>query len=238
MATKTKTKSGMLQNVGKSMGSFFWKTEESGDTPPDQETSDKGSSESSVTSPSTEVSTPEFILGSGKEDPTIKATLMGALGRVVSKGNYDYLKFAQSISDQAKFIPAEEIRFQATFAVAKSMGISQEDLIADAQQYLDVLKEEESKFQTSIAGITQQNVSSKQTQLDAIDKQTEEKAKQIEALTNEINELQKQKAPITNDISQSKLKIEQMKANFSTTLKTVVDRITGDITKIKKYIPA
>ena len=118
------------------------------------------------------------------------------------------------------------------------MGISQASLVGDAGFYLDVLKKEEQKFLTSMEGLTQQNVTSKETQLASIDQQTAEKAEQIKKLTEEINEIQKSKTQLVNDISQNKSKIEQLKNNFAATLKVVTDHISGDIEKIKKYIPA
>lgn len=162
---------------------------------------------------------------------------MDALSKA-NKPGYDYFEFAMAIDEQAKFIPSEETRFQATYATVRSMGISQASLVGDAGFYLDVLKKEEQKFLTSMEGLTQQNVTSKETQLASIDQQTAEKAEQIKKLTEEINEIQKSKTQLVNDISQNKSKIEQLKNNFAATLKVVTDHISGDIEKIKKYIPA
>jgi hypothetical protein len=229
------------KNVLKGLKGIFWTGDESGEEAPEGNPPEKAIPKSSATAPSvlsTTSSDTEVVIDSGKEDSGIKATLMDALSKASSKGTYDYLKFAQSVTEQAKIIPAEETRFIATFTIAKSLGLTQASLISDAQRYLDVLKQEESKFQSSTEGLNAREVSSKETTLSSIDKQMGEKADQIKSLTDEINTLQKQRNELTDDITQSKIKIEKFKNNYAATLKTVVDRITGDIEKIKKYIPA
>jgi hypothetical protein len=227
----------MLKKVGKGLASTFWVNNNPSpeETPPEnpKETPSKEPAPSAAP-----VMTSGFVAGVGKEDTQIMATLVDALTKASNKNTYDYLKFAQSVSEQAKFIPGEETRFQATFAVARSLGVTQASLVSDATRYLDILKQEQSKFDTSVAGLTAQNISSKESDLASIDQQTAEKAAQIKKLTEEINDLQGQKMAIINEVSQSKAKITQMKNNFAITMKTVADRITEDIEKIKKYIPA
>ena len=221
----------MLKKFGKSVKGTFWVNNDqpSEETPPEN----PKEANSSASAPSASPAAIGFVAGVGKEDIQIMATLTDALVKASNKSTYDYLKFAQSVTEQAKFIPGEETRFQATFAVARSLGITQASLIADASRYLDV-KQEQDKFDSSVAGLTAQNISSKESDLTSIDQQTTEKSDQIKKLTEEINELQRQKTGIINEVSQSKAKITQMKNNFVCTMKTVADRITDDIGKIRK----
>ena len=227
-----------LVGAAKGIGGLFWKPEENEEDLTEVSTPTQPSTKPpAFTSSPAPTSNSEVVSSCGKEDAQTKAILLDALTKA-NKPGYDYFEFAMAIDEQAKFIPAEETRFQATYATVRSMGISQASLVGDAGFYLDVLKKEEQKFLTSMDGLTQQNVTSKEAQLASIDQKTAEKAEQIKKLTEEINESQKSRTQLINDISQNKSKVEQLKNNFSATLKVVVDRIIGDIEKIKKYIPA
>jgi hypothetical protein len=240
---KMKSSGSVFKSAAKGFGNLFYvKNEEDA---PETEAPDKGTQKASTSvrtssesvGASSPDSTPDLVLSPGREDSSIMKTLTDALNKAANKDGYDYLKFAQSVSEQAKIIPAEETRFQATFAVARSLGVTQASLVDDAQRYLDVLKQEQDKFQTSVSGLVKENVSSKESDLTDIDKETQEKADQISKLTAEINDLQKRKTQVSNEVTQNKIKIEQLKSNFAATLKTITGRISGDVDKIKKYIP-
>lgn len=229
-----------IKKAGQSISKLFW-VNDNDDVAPMQEKETKAeTAKGSIGEPKMSEffpDKPDVYRGEpGKEDAQIKATLLDALNKANRPG-YDYFEFSMAVEEQAKFIPAEETRYQASYAVAKTMGISQASLIDDANHYLNVLKEEETKFNTSIDGLTKQNVTSKEAELTSIDQRTAEKAEQIKKLTEEINQIQKEKNQIMNDVTQNKIKIEQLKNNFFATLKVITNRISGDIEKIKKYIP-
>jgi chromosome segregation ATPase len=171
----------------------------------------------------------------GQEDKEIKQQLVAALEQANLEG-YDYFEFVKAIDAQAAIIPAEQMRFQSTFAMASTMGVNVNTLLSSAQHYLDVLSNKEKEFLAAMDKHANDAVGGKEEQIKQIDSQMAQKAEQIKALTQEINVLQEQKTVITNEISSNRIKIETVKTNFYATIKVITDRIKSDIDKIKQYL--
>lgn len=171
----------------------------------------------------------------GQEDNEIKQQLAEALEKANMEG-YDYFEFARSVDAQATLIPAEALRFQSTFAVATSMGLSADKLVSSAQYYLDVLKKKENEFNKALDGHAQSAVTAKEEQIASIDQNMQAKAEEIKKITEEINALQQQKTTMMNEISSAKLEIDRVKNNFYATLKIFTSRISSDIEKMKSYL--
>ncbi len=171
----------------------------------------------------------------GAEDEAIKDSLSQALANANLDG-YDYFEFAQAVEAQKKFIPAEQTQYQSAFAMAASMGVTADSLIANIGHYMDVLKGEAGKFQEMVDGQIAENVTSKEEELAGIDATIAEKAEQIQALTDEINQLSASKTELSGAITDSRAQIEKVQGNFGATLKVFIDRLTSDEEKIRKYL--
>jgi predicted nucleic acid-binding Zn-ribbon protein len=81
-----------------------------------------------------------------------------------------------------------------------------------------------------------QAVTSREKEVTQFDGDMQAKAEQIKKLTDEINDLQQRKTTIINEVSAAKAQIEQVRNNFSATMKVFVDKINSDIDKIKQYL--
>jgi hypothetical protein len=171
----------------------------------------------------------------GQEDKEIKQQLVIALEQANLEG-YDYFEFAKAIDAQVNIIPAEQMRFQSTFAMASTMGVTINILLSSAQHYLDVLSTKEKEFLTAVDKHSSDAVGGKEEQMKKIDSDMSQKAEQIKTLTQEINVLQQQKTTISNEIASNRVKIDTIKINFYATLKVISDRIKSDIDKVKQYI--
>lgn len=203
------------------IGNLFFKTVDDEPVMPTQQT--------------VEQSQPVQQIQVGQEDKDIKQQLLTALEQANLEG-YDYFEFAKSIDAQANIIPAEQMRFQSTFAMATTMGVTVGTLLSSSQHYLNVLAEKEKEFLTAVDKHSTDAVSGKEEQIKKIDSDMSQKSEQIKILTQEINTLQQQKTTITNEISSNRIKIDSVKTNFYATLKVITDRIKSDIDKIKQYI--
>lgn len=170
-----------------------------------------------------------------QEDAEIKKELAAALESANQSG-YDYFELAQTIEAQANIIPSEELRFQSTAATVASMGVTPNKLISSAEYYLSVLKKKEDEFNLAVNQQTAKSVTSREAEVTQFDADMQSKSEQIKKLTEEINVLQTKKTAIINEIGTSKAKIDQVRNNFSATMKIFVDRINSDIEKIKKYL--
>jgi chromosome segregation ATPase len=171
----------------------------------------------------------------GQEDVEIKKQLAAALEASNQEG-YDYFEFAKSVDAQVNIIPSEALRFQSTFAVATSMGLSADKLLSSAQYYLDILKRKEDEFDTAIEQHAKKSIVAKEDSIKNLDAQMQEKAAQIQKITEEINGMQQQKTSLMNEISSAKAEIERVQNNFDATLKIFTGRISADIEKIKSYL--
>jgi len=169
------------------------------------------------------------------EDAEIKKQLAAALEQANQPG-YDYFEMAQSIAAQASIIPSEALRFQSTFATISSMGITPDKLVDSAQFYLTVLKKKEDEFTKTVDQHMAEAVTSRENDVVKFDADMQSKSEMIKKLTEEINEMQQQKTAIINEVSSNKAQIEQVRNNFSATMKVFVDRINSDIDKIKMYL--
>lgn len=170
----------------------------------------------------------------GGIDESIRKSLLQALEKK-SGADFDYMKFIKAVDAQAAQIPAEAVRFQSVFATVSVMGITLQKLLDSSDSYLEVLKDEEEKFNVAYEeqedSVTGQNAAAAD-----IDKQIEDVAKKIKDLTESINDLQTKKTTILNQCSELKVKLEQKKNSFSSTLKIMIKKITDDQSKIKKYL--
>jgi DNA repair exonuclease SbcCD ATPase subunit len=170
-----------------------------------------------------------------KEDAEIKKQLASALEQANQAG-YDYFEFAQAVDAQAAIIPAEAVRFQASFAAAATMGTTVDKLLGSAQFYLSILKGKEDEFNKTVEQHMAEAVTSREKELTQYDGDMQAKAEQIKKLTEEINALQQKKTSIINEVSASKSQIEQVRNNFSATMRVFVDKINADIGKIQQYL--
>jgi len=178
--------------------------------------------------------TPVTTLGV-QEDATIKKQLSDAL-EAANQPGYDYFELAKSIEAQASIIPSESLRFQSSYAVVASMGVTPDKLISSAEFYLTVLKKKEDEFNKTLEQHTSEAVTAKENEAQKFDADMLAKSEQIKQLTEEINVMQQQKTAILNEVSSSRAQIEQVKNNFYATMKIFVDRINSDIGKIKTYL--
>ena len=215
--------------AGKGLMGLFFKVEDDG-------VDSKGPvKEEKVLQPQFASSAPSSMPSIAQEDAKIKAQLTEALEQANPPG-YDYFELAKSIEAQASIIPSEAQRFQSTFAVVASMGVTPDRLVSSAQFYLSVLKKKEEEFNKTVEQHMAEAVTGRENEAKKFDGDMLAKSEQIKKLTEEINALQQQKTAIINEVSSSRSQIEQVRNNFTATMKVFVDKINSDIEKIKTYL--
>jgi len=217
--------------AGKGIMNLFFKVEDDG------KTGAKTSKEAPATpvQPQFASSAPSSLPSMAQEDATIKKQLADAL-EAANQPGYDYFELAKSIEAQASIIPSESLRFQSSYAVVASMGVTPDKLITSAEFYLTVLKKKEDEFNKTLEQHTSEAVTAKENEAKKFDADMLAKSEQIKQLTDDINAMQQQKTAILNEVSSSRSQIEQVKNNFYATMKVFVDRINSDIGKIKSYL--
>lgn len=177
--------------------------------------------------------TPE--IGEGKVTNKFVEILFGAVEKNNLDG-YDYLEYKQSLKALSKMPMDEEMRYQSAFAAAKPLGATPQKLVESAGHYLNVLKQEESKFSQALVQQKSKQIGDRETRLKQLDSIIVQKQKQIEQLNKEIEEHQQHKEKMKNEISSSSIKVETTKNNFIASYNKIVGQIQSDINNMKKYL--
>lgn len=163
--------------------------------------------------------------------------LFGAMERNDLEG-FDYMEFKQFLKSLDTVQMDEGTKFQSAFATAQTMGASINILKKSANHYLNILKEEEAKFNVAANNQKEKNLVNKQEEIKHLKAQIDGKTKQIQKLQKEIESHQKVMEMRTKEIASAKIKVEQTKNDFEASYQTLVGQIRSDIQKIDTYLSA
>lgn len=149
---------------------------------------------------------------------------------------FDYLEYKQSLRSLEKMPMDEQTRFQSAYAMAQTMGATPAKLIETAEHYINVLQNEEKKFEDALTHQRNKQIGSKQQEISQLEESIKTKAEQIKKLTAEIEAEQKQSEALKTEIREAGQKVENTKNNFIASYNALVDKISGDIEKMSKYL--
>lgn len=146
---------------------------------------------------------------------------------------FDYLEFKNSLKSLEKVIPDEGMRYKSAFEMAKTMGLSKENLIQSAEKYLGILKTEDNKFKEALQNQKTKQVQGRTDQLAQIEKAILDKQSMIDKLNKEIEDDKAQFASVKNEINEAASKIDLTNQQFVASYNLVFNQINHDIQKIK-----
>lgn len=149
---------------------------------------------------------------------------------------FDYLEYKQSLKSLEKMPMDESTRFQSAYAMAQTMGASPQKLIETAEHYVKVLQQEEKKFEDALTHQRNVQIGSKQKEITELEKQIKAKAEQIKILTQEIEADEKKAGALAAEIQDASQKVDSTKNNFIASYNALIDKISGDIEKMTKYL--
>lgn len=171
----------------------------------------------------------------GKVTEKFMDILLGAMDKNNIDG-FDYLEYKQSLQNLEGMDMDEATRYQSAFAMAKTMGVTAENLLRTANHYLDILQQEEAKFERALVNQKDKQIGDRQSRIDQLDKVIAEKQRRIEQLQKEIDLHRQEMEQISGEIQGATVKVENTKNNFVVTYKVLVSRIQQDIDKMKQYL--
>lgn len=157
--------------------------------------------------------------GDGSVDKDILANLEKALDDHTGK-DYGYIQFRDVLAKMKKKIANEAARFQAALASAEAMGCNASAIISSANDAIDVLKGEQTQFNSEIAALV---------------KADDDKDEELKDIEQQIKALQSKQTKINKELSESSTRISTAKQNFQVTYKQVVADIQSDIEKVQEY---
>lgn len=205
--------------------------------------------EAPAVKPSTKSSPPPKTEGPAA-GPTVSESKAGDPGKVTQQftnvlfkamnqnnlDGFDYLEYKQSLNSLKKMPMDEPTRYQSAFAMAQTMGATPAGLLQTAQHYVDVLKQEEQKFDQAVSKQQQLQIGSKEQAINKLEETIKAKAEQIKRLTQEIEQHQKEREQLTSEIKEAVVKVESTRNDFIASYNNLVSQIHEDMENIKKYL--
>ncbi len=161
--------------------------------------------------------------------------LAGALEKNNQEG-FDYFEFRQSLINLAKMSMDEATRYQSAFAMAQTMGVTPGKLVESANFYLNVLSNEQTKFNEAHVQQRAKLIGNREEEAKNLDALVQQKNEQIKQLNREIEAHQKQSEQIRKEVSDATIKIENTKADFEATFASVLSQLQADVAKIQQYL--
>ncbi|HMO38665.1 MAG TPA: hypothetical protein PKC76_07245 [Saprospiraceae bacterium] len=149
---------------------------------------------------------------------------------------FDYLEFKKSLQSLQTVPMDEPTRYRSAFAMAQTMGATPEKLLQTAQHYLDVLQQEEQKFQMAAANQQEKLVGTREQEIRQIEAAIQTKTEQIEQLTRDIEQHRQQTATLRAEITEAAAKVDTTTRNFEASYQALAGRIGTDMANIQKYL--
>jgi hypothetical protein len=179
--------------------------------------------------------TPVPKVGIGGISTKFVEILASALEKNNQEG-FDYFEFRQSLINLAKMPMDEATRYQSAYAMAQTMGVTAVKLIESAKFYLNVLANEQAKFNEAHVQQRAKLIGNREEEAKNLDAVVLHKTEQIKQLTREIAEHQKQSEQIRKDINEATIKVETTKSDFEATFASVVAQLEADMAKMQQHL--
>ncbi len=161
------------------------------------------------------------------------------LATALEKNNqegFDYFEFRQALKNLSKMPMDEQTRFHSAYAMAQTMGVTPAKLVESVKFYLNVLLNEQAKFNEAHAQQRARLIGNREEEVKNLDAMMQHKAEQIKQLTQQIEEHRQRSEQIRKEINDSTVKIETTKADFEATFASVTGQLQEDINKIQQYL--
>lgn len=174
-----------------------------------------------------------------REGGEVSEKFMNVLLKAMEAHNqdgFDYLEFKAALSNLESMQMTEATKYKSAFAMAKTMGVSTEKLIESAAHYLNVLKEEDKKFQEVLVNQRAKQIGNRQTEITELSNLVKEKKAQIAKLQRDIDTHVKTIEKRKKEIDASTTKVELTNSDFQVTYKSIVGQIEKDVSHIKQYL--
>jgi archaellum component FlaC len=205
---------------------------------PKQNTTTETNPQETVTAPPiapTPTFSPPTVVSDGVHNQKIFDSLTQSLEANNMQG-FDYFEFRGSLLSLAKMPMDEATRFQSAYAMAQTMGADAGKLTETANHYLNVLKNEELKFQQALENQRKSGLGAKEQEIAGLENAVKQKSELLKQITQEIQQHQAKIEEIKQQIGDSSAKMSQAQNDFSVTYNSLVTQIQQDIDNIKKYI--
>jgi chromosome segregation ATPase len=168
-------------------------------------------------------------------DPKIEEKLKATM-KAANLPGPDYFEFKQQLDVLKNVISDERTRFAAAFSSLTVQGVDKNKILESASHYVKILNAENGKFESAIASRSEEKISLKEKEVQALLQENQGFENQIENLKKNISENSGRITVLSGEISQAKNEIEGAKQRFKFTLLGFIDEIEKDAQKVGTYV--
>jgi len=149
---------------------------------------------------------------------------------------FDYLEFKRFLNSLDKVDLDEATRFRTAFATGETMGASKALLVSSTQQYVEILKREEARFEQAVQNQRSKVIDDRQAGIVNLEKVIRERQEQIEKLTKAVVGDKAEIERLKGEITEAQSKIQETAVDFQHAYQHLLGQLNEDLGKIKKYI--
>jgi chromosome segregation ATPase len=208
-----------------------------------EEESTKPEPKATATKPSADGKTPanqpKEVASDTPSPGKVNDKFLNVLFSAIEKNNqegFDYLEFRNSLQSLKEMNMDEATRFKSAMAMAKSMGASMAAIVTSGQQYLQVLKTEQGKFDEAMKNQRAQQIGNKEQQMEELSNSVKAKEEEIKKMQQEIEQTKQKYVELSQQIKDATRHIESTKNDFVASYESLAGQIQGDLNKIQEYM--
>ncbi len=168
-----------------------------------------------------------------------KEKFVNILLEAINKNNmegFDYLEYKQSLQSLKDMKMDEATRFKSAFVMASTMGVDKAKLVSSVKHYINVLKEEEIKFNQALDNQKSQRVGKRHSDLKSLKDGIIQNERKIQELQKQNDKSKAKLVAIDEEISKAKAKMEETKSGFYGSYRVVFSQMEEDLKKINQYL--
>jgi flagellar motility protein MotE (MotC chaperone) len=200
------------------------------------------SAEAPVASSSTTASVPvqsappvaQVPVTSSAYDDKMMQVLLEAFARENIEG-FDYFEFRQALHKLVDVNPDQTTRYKSAYALAQTMGADKDRILQSCTHYLNILKQEESKFTEALHARVSNEVEQRRAVLKNNQEAILQKEKQIQQLQQEIGSLKETIQKVESEIVNYESRIGETHKSFQSAYNLLASELNTDLENIKKY---
>jgi chromosome segregation ATPase len=147
----------------------------------------------------------------------------------------NYYQFAKVDESLESHLHDDKSRMLAAFTSlnVQTPSFTKDTLVSSAHQYIDLVKQDKTVFESKLQQKQQQEVSSRQDKIAAYQKKIQANQIQIQALTKDIDNCTEAIQKLTAEVNDVAATLAKGEGAFVTACDAMINKITSDIDKIQ-----
>ena len=148
----------------------------------------------------------------------------------------DYFEFWKTMDTLEAHIPEEKARMKAVFASLTIQGLTKVTLLDTASKYKEAILKDKASFESAVQSKSESEIAGRESEIQKMEKEREEKRQLIEKLQREIEESAAKIASLQQEIAAEKEKIENAQRGYLAACNAMVSKIDNDIQQFQQII--